>query len=505
MTLARASRLCYGGSNKVSYMIDVFQGTENELQELLDCPALAEFEWKERLRRYCVKRDDIKLEESHRPSSSIAAQEKKTDLSTKEWLWSEVQSSSRVLTIIEKLVYDVTDYLDEHPGGSFTLLDSRGRDATKTFEEVLHSQHARTALAPLCVGCVKTSVDVGPSKETLTETPSEGPAVITIGSGNKHAVAALAIAKQFVAWEITTITSVTHDCLLFELSCPQGSKPPAFLTPTDVWHLSVRSPEPDPQTGRFVCRQYSPISSSQEWADHDRVRLVIKIYPDGKLTSQLKALQVGGVMMVARYRLTLSVPSLLPTGGGIAEQKSTDDKTDHVENFPRALPAIRRLPSLPMHGRIFVAIVVGGTGACPALPLLNILLTQSEILGFGGEICTRLIYSSKSEKDVLFRHELDRFAAKLPANFRLLYTVTRTKEQNNKQASLDKTTSSGSTVLGRVSLEMARWLTTDFPQIASLSEHKRVVICGPNSFGKDVAGLMRQVGFSQDECVLLDA
>mmetsp|Transcript_62095 Transcript_62095/g.73553 ORF Transcript_62095/g.73553 Transcript_62095/m.73553 type:complete len:133 (-) Transcript_62095:290-688(-) len=49
-------------------------------------------------------------------------------------------------------VYDVTKYLDDHPGGSEVLLDVGGENADELFEDIGHSKDAREELANLLVG-----------------------------------------------------------------------------------------------------------------------------------------------------------------------------------------------------------------------------------------------------------------------------------------------------------------------------------------------------------------
>ena len=49
-------------------------------------------------------------------------------------------------------VYDVTSYLDDHPGGGDVLLDVAGQDADEFFEDVGHSKDAREDLKKFYVG-----------------------------------------------------------------------------------------------------------------------------------------------------------------------------------------------------------------------------------------------------------------------------------------------------------------------------------------------------------------
>mmetsp|Transcript_14179 Transcript_14179/g.20950 ORF Transcript_14179/g.20950 Transcript_14179/m.20950 type:complete len:442 (-) Transcript_14179:306-1631(-) len=48
-------------------------------------------------------------------------------------------------------IYDISNFLDEHPGTPETLLVHGGRDATKTFEDVNHSRGARKMSKSMCV------------------------------------------------------------------------------------------------------------------------------------------------------------------------------------------------------------------------------------------------------------------------------------------------------------------------------------------------------------------
>ncbi|KAF8954855.1 hypothetical protein BGZ46_002808 [Entomortierella lignicola] len=53
---------------------------------------------------------------------------------------------------IEGKVYDVTKFIDEHPGGEEVLLDESGKDATEAFEDVGHSDEARDMLTKMFGG-----------------------------------------------------------------------------------------------------------------------------------------------------------------------------------------------------------------------------------------------------------------------------------------------------------------------------------------------------------------
>ncbi|NWS58466.1 CYB5B protein, partial [Chunga burmeisteri] len=54
--------------------------------------------------------------------------------------------------VIHGRVYDVTRFLEEHPGGEEVLLEQAGRDATESFEDVGHSTDAREMLKQYYIG-----------------------------------------------------------------------------------------------------------------------------------------------------------------------------------------------------------------------------------------------------------------------------------------------------------------------------------------------------------------
>ncbi|RYY83571.1 cytochrome b5 domain-containing protein [archaeon] len=54
-------------------------------------------------------------------------------------------------------VYDITKYLDEHPGGSDVMLEVAGKDADDMFEATGHSQEAREIMKKYLIGTLKVS------------------------------------------------------------------------------------------------------------------------------------------------------------------------------------------------------------------------------------------------------------------------------------------------------------------------------------------------------------
>ncbi|XP_026426684.1 cytochrome b5-like [Papaver somniferum] len=59
--------------------------------------------------------------------------------------------------LISGKVYDVTEFMEDHPGGDQVLLTAAGKDATEDFEDVGHSESARDMLVKYCIGDIDSS------------------------------------------------------------------------------------------------------------------------------------------------------------------------------------------------------------------------------------------------------------------------------------------------------------------------------------------------------------
>jgi cytochrome b involved in lipid metabolism len=69
----------------------------------------------------------------------------------------EVQKNSTedsLWLIIDSKVYDVTDFLDAHPGGESVLKQVAGQDATEAFYN-LHRQEVLQKYSNLCIGTLE--------------------------------------------------------------------------------------------------------------------------------------------------------------------------------------------------------------------------------------------------------------------------------------------------------------------------------------------------------------
>ncbi|XP_071065211.1 cytochrome b5 type B isoform X2 [Dasypus novemcinctus] len=89
-------------------------------------------------------------------------------------------SSKELWLVIHGRVYDVSSFLNEHPGGEEVLLEQAGVDASESFEDVGHSSDAREMLKQYYIGDVHPSdikTESGSKanhEKDIRQTPAEG-------------------------------------------------------------------------------------------------------------------------------------------------------------------------------------------------------------------------------------------------------------------------------------------------------------------------------------------
>ncbi|PIA33789.1 hypothetical protein AQUCO_04000089v1 [Aquilegia coerulea] len=70
--------------------------------------------------------------------------------------------------VVDGKVYDVSSYLDEHPGGDDVLLKATGKDATDEFNDAGHSKDAIQLMEEFCIGELDPS-DIIPEEESSAD------------------------------------------------------------------------------------------------------------------------------------------------------------------------------------------------------------------------------------------------------------------------------------------------------------------------------------------------
>ncbi|KAL0414092.1 UNVERIFIED_CONTAM: cytochrome, seed isoform [Sesamum radiatum] len=87
--------------------------------------------------------------------------------------------------IINAKVYNVTNYLNDHPGGDEVLLAAAGKDASEEFEDVGHGSAPRLMLDEFYVGEIDPSIELATKIENTTLGPIKDVKDKSLESTNK--------------------------------------------------------------------------------------------------------------------------------------------------------------------------------------------------------------------------------------------------------------------------------------------------------------------------------
>ena len=188
--------------------------------------------------------------------------------------------------------------------------------------------------------------------------------------------------------------SISHDTRRFRFQLP-SSKHVLGLPIGQHIYLTTHI------NGELVKRPYTPTTSDDNQGYFD---LVIKVYPNGKMTQYLDKLAIG-------HAIDVSGPSgnLIYKDNGIFDIRAR--KPDPFVS--------RRVHKL--------GLIAGGTGITPMYQILNeILKEQSSIVpGQRVDIQIWLLFANQTEQDILLRDELEQLAASNSDRFKLWYTIDR--------------------------------------------------------------------------------
>lgn len=164
--------------------------------------------------------------------------------------------------VLNDTVYDLSEYLEKHPGGADTILSWAGADATEEFDSIGHSKDAKKQVESFRVG-VLDSHDEGGSDVLNSKT-----------SWN-------------FGLKVTAFEKVNHDSVVIKLG-PVADEDVALELATGQ-HLLVCATI----NGEKVARPYTPIGMTK-----DTVTLLVKVYDDGQMSKYLGGVSVGDIVNI---------------------------------------------------------------------------------------------------------------------------------------------------------------------------------------------------------------
>lgn len=420
-------------------------------------------------------------------------------------------------------VYDVTKYLEDHPGGAEVLAEAAGTDASEAFDNAGHSEDAFEVMETFKIGQLKNykkkvarkpiTVTTAKPVSKPASTKAQSTVFSKLASLGLFSVAVTAVyygARRYgpatPTWALSILNNETPgrhgygftkgllagagiftvvDALLARHFASLALKSKSFtsypahmrvpepvqedtllqrglLDPVTYSHLPLKAKVmlsanvyrftftlPTTETvlglpigqhvaikaeldGESVSRSYTPVSNN---ADRGVLELVIKVYPDGKLTnSYLKELQVGDEVL-----------------------------------FRGPKGAMRYTRGLAKK----IGMVAGGTGITPMFQVIRAICEDDRDL-----TQVSLIYANRSEQDILLRKELDTFARRYPKQFKVFYL-------------LDKPPADWQYGTGYCTQELIA------EKLPSVTADTKMMLCGPPGMVNAAKNAMVNLGFEK--------
>ncbi|KAI8023738.1 NADH-cytochrome b5 reductase-like protein [Camellia lanceoleosa] len=247
--------------------------------------------------------------------------------------------------------------------------------------------------------------------------------------------------NKWLEFKLQDRAKVSHNTHLFRFSFD----PTANLGLDVASCIITRAPLGQDAEGKtkYVIRPYTPISDPDSKGYFD---LLIKVYPDGKMSQHFASLKPGDVV----------------------EVKGPIEK-------------LRYSPNMKKH----IGMIAGGTGITPMLQVIEAILKNPE-----DNTQVSLLYANVSPDDILLKQKLDVLAASHP-NLKIFYTV-------------DKPSNNWNGGTGYISKDMA------IKGLPGPSDDTLILVCGPPGMmnhisgdkAKDysqgeVSGLLKELGYTE--------
>ncbi|XP_065783876.1 cytochrome b5 reductase 4 isoform X4 [Muntiacus reevesi] len=399
---------------------------------------------------------------------------------------------------IRGFVYNVSPYMEYHPGGEDELMRAAGSDGTDLFDQVHRWVNYESMLKECLVGrmamkpalpkdyheekkvlngmlpqsqVTDTLAKEGPSSPSYDWFQTDSLVTIVIYTKQKdinldsvivdhrddsfraetvikdysylvHVALSHEIQEDFSGLfyrkcQLVSKEDMTHDTKLFCLMLP----PSTHLQVPVGQHVYLKLPI----TGTEIVKPYTPVSDSlfSEFKEpvlpnNIYIYFLIKIYPAGFFTPELDQLQIGDYVSVSN-----------PEGNFIISQ-------------------LQELEDL--------FLLAAGTGFTPMVKVLNYALTNIPSLRK-----VKLMFFNKTEDDIIWRSQLEKLAFK-DKRFEVEFVLSApTSEWSGKQGYISPA------------------LLSEFLRRSSDTSKVLICLCGPTPFTEQGMKMLHDLNFSKDE------
>ncbi|EHK21296.1 uncharacterized protein TRIVIDRAFT_59656 [Trichoderma virens Gv29-8] len=376
-------------------------------------------------------------------------------------------------------VYNITEYVRDHPGGADLLIDVAGRDATEAYEDVGHSEDADEILQTHLIGTLKDATEVTRSKavRVIQSTPQQ----TTVEKPSKPSVGTVAIATGSCGSAALWLYLGSNNGL--NISVKEALVKALQLSPR--WLSAVRAPHQSFQGGGFsngfitaslICAAIGGVigiklseitqikSGFSQYPPHLTGHKVAKPNPH-QTKGFLEPKEYKKLPLIAKdqlspnvYRFIFRLPGQqdvigLPIGQHIAIKGIIDGQSISrsytptsnnldlgrlelvIKCYPDGMLTGKYLEKLKVGDNVLfrgpkgamrynkglcqkIGMIAGGTGITPMYQLIRAICEDDT-----DTTEVSLIYANRTEEDILLRKELETFAQNCPKNFKLWYML----------------------------------------------------------------------------------
>jgi cytochrome-b5 reductase len=245
--------------------------------------------------------------------------------------------------------------------------------------------------------------------------------------------------------------SISHDTRIFTFGLEDGK---ALGLSTCACLLMKGVEGPKDAEGNPVIRPYTPVSTNKMTG---KFELMVKVYPDGKMSQHLDALEIGKPVHFKHV------------GGNVKIQ-------------------------YPFNSKKEIGMIVGGTGITPMIQALHCVLGTREDTSK-----VSVLYGSKTSKEILAKQTLAAWAKKYPKRLQVTHVLSEEPEEG----------SSWKGARGFITREL---IEAKFPKPDS---DCLIFVCGPpalyNVFSgprdapgqppSELAGLLKEMGYKTEQVI----
>ncbi|KAJ3260521.1 NADH-cytochrome b5 reductase [Boothiomyces macroporosus] len=201
-------------------------------------------------------------------------------------------------------------------------------------------------------------------------------------STQKHVVPVPALNKEWQSFTLKEIFPVSPDTKRFRFALPPGTTHLGLPTASCVVTKFQDGVKEDGKPNNVI-RPYTPIEDPAQKADY--FDLIIKRYPDGKMSNHIFNLKVGDQL----------------------EIKGPNPKWDYKANEFK-----------------HIGMIAGGTGITPMLQVIQRILSDPT-----DKTKVDLVFANNTEQDILVKDYLDELAAKRSEQFKVHYVVLKPSKE----------------------------------------------------------------------------